>query len=583
MNKQGASLQYGSDAIVQWLIDLGIEYVALNPGASFRGLHDSLVNGPQPNKPKVITCLDEGVAVAVAHGYAKATGKPMAVALHNLVGLQNAAMAIFNAWCDRVPMLLLGGTGPMAAEQRRPWIDWIHTALVQGNQVRDYVKWDDQPYSLAAVPEALARGYRLAMQEPAGPVYINFDVSLQEQRLPDGFVPESIALLRDFSQPVPSGDDLARLNALLLEAQFPVICTDYVGQSPDAYRHLVELAETLAVPVVDLGFRHNFPNRHPLAAAPYRDEALRRADLIVALDVEDVYGVVRDYPQARVVEAGPKALGTRSFAATYQRLVPTELSLVGSIVHAMPALVADARRQLQAASPAVQQKLAARRHVCEQLSAAKQSERQQLVADLRQQTGSHLPLPVLASVLADALESEQFIVGNGHLKGKVQEFFPLPDPRHHLGREGGGGLGYGLGASIGAALAVAGEDKFVVNLQADGDFLYTPQALWTMAHYNLPILIVMDNNRYYGNTLNHARNVAKARDRHNPDLDTATALTRPEVNFVKLAESFGVWAKGTFHTEAELRSALTEAIAYVKEHRRPALVDVLTEPIGVGT
>src|SRR6266540_6566565 len=177
--------RYGSDLVVDLLKLLGIEYVALNPGSSFRGIHDSLVNyesGRQPN-PEMILCCHEEIAVAVAHGYAKATGKIMPAIVHNVVGLQHASMAIYNAWCDRTPVMVMGGTGPMNSSKRRPWIDWIHTALVQGNLVRDYVKWDDQPASVAAVPEAFARAYRIAMTEPKGPVYLCFDADLQEGRL----------------------------------------------------------------------------------------------------------------------------------------------------------------------------------------------------------------------------------------------------------------------------------------------------------------------------------------------------------------------------------------------------------------
>src|SRR5205807_1575126 len=162
-----------------------------NPGATFRGIHDSIVNYGGNTQPELLQCCHEEVAVALAHGYAKAAGKPMAAILHNVVGLQHASMAIFNAWCDRAPMLVMGGTGPMAVEQRRPWIDWIHTALVQGQAVRDFVKWDDQPASLASIPEAIIRGYRIAMTEPKGPVYLCFDAALQEMPLSEDVpVPE---------------------------------------------------------------------------------------------------------------------------------------------------------------------------------------------------------------------------------------------------------------------------------------------------------------------------------------------------------------------------------------------------------
>ena len=174
--------RYGSDLVVDLLKVLGIEYVALNPGSSFRGIHDSLVNyesGRTPN-PEMILCCHEEIAVAVAHGYAKATGKIMPAIVHNVVGLQHASMAIYNAWCDHTPVMVMGGTGPMNSSKRRPWIDWIHTAQVQGNLVRDFVKWDDQPVGVEAFPSSIMRGYRIAMSDPGGPVYLCFDVSDQE-------------------------------------------------------------------------------------------------------------------------------------------------------------------------------------------------------------------------------------------------------------------------------------------------------------------------------------------------------------------------------------------------------------------
>src|SRR5207245_810936 len=173
---------YGSDLVVDLLRAVGIAHVALNPGATFRGLHDSLVNHGKGD-PELILTLHEEIAVALAHGYAKARGAPMAAAVHDIVGLQHASMAIFNAFCDRAPILVLGATGPMDATRRRPWIDWIHTALVQGTQVRDYVKLDDQPASVAAIPETLLRSWRLARTEPQGPVYLCLDAGLQEEAL----------------------------------------------------------------------------------------------------------------------------------------------------------------------------------------------------------------------------------------------------------------------------------------------------------------------------------------------------------------------------------------------------------------
>ena len=150
---------WGSDAIAAMLRALDIPYLALNPGASYRGLHDSIVNYLGNERPQMLLCLHEESAVAIAHGYAKASGRMMGAVLHSNVGLMHGTMAIFNAWCDRVPMLILGATGPWDAAQRRPWIDWIHTASDQGALVRDYTKWDNQPgVGARRLRSAAARG-----------------------------------------------------------------------------------------------------------------------------------------------------------------------------------------------------------------------------------------------------------------------------------------------------------------------------------------------------------------------------------------------------------------------------------------
>jgi acetolactate synthase-1/2/3 large subunit len=174
--------EYGSDIVVDILKSLGIEYAAMNPGASFRGIHDSLVNYGGNTEPEIILCNHEQVAVAIAHGYSMASGRPMAAIIHNIVGLLNAANPIYGAWLARVPVYILGGGGPMAQEKRRPWVDWVHTALVQGNAVRDFVKWDDQPNTLPGLVDSMIRAYQISMTEPQGPTYICIDAELQEQR-----------------------------------------------------------------------------------------------------------------------------------------------------------------------------------------------------------------------------------------------------------------------------------------------------------------------------------------------------------------------------------------------------------------
>src|SRR5882757_8437565 len=184
---------WGSDAVALMLRELDIPYVALNPGASYRGLHDSLVNLLGNRDPQMLLCLHEEHAVAMAHGFAKVTGRPMGAIVHSNVGLMHATMAIFNAWCDRAPVVLLGATGPVDAARRRPWIDWIHTAKDQGALIRNFIKWDDQPASVAAAFEAVYRASLIARTAPCGPVYVCFDAAMQEA-----------PLAKDFPMPEPS-------------------------------------------------------------------------------------------------------------------------------------------------------------------------------------------------------------------------------------------------------------------------------------------------------------------------------------------------------------------------------------------
>ena len=180
---------FGSDVVADALRATDIPYIALNPGASYRGLHDSIVNYLGNQQPQMILCLHEEAAVAIAHGYAKVTGKAMAAAVHSNVGLMHGTMAIFNAWCDRMPMLILGATGPVDSEKRRPWIDRIHTSRDQGALVRGYTKWDDQPASPGAAREAILRANWMANTAPCGPTYINLDAEVQEAKLTEPVAP----------------------------------------------------------------------------------------------------------------------------------------------------------------------------------------------------------------------------------------------------------------------------------------------------------------------------------------------------------------------------------------------------------
>lgn len=281
--------KFGSDYIVEILRALGIPYTAFNPGATFRGIHDSLINFGESASPEVIQACHEEISVAIAHGYARATGRPMAAIVHDVVGLQHASMAIFNAWIDRAPVMVLGATGPMDSTRRRPHIDWIHTALVQGNLVRDFTKFDDQPASLRAVPDSLMRAYRTMMAEPRGPVYVCFDADIQEDPVTEQLTIPDVRQYVDSTRPQADPDALATAAEMLANAQRPVIYASMLGRRPESVPALVALAELLAAPVVVTEDRFNFPTTHPLNLSGARDKVLAEADVILALDAWDLH------------------------------------------------------------------------------------------------------------------------------------------------------------------------------------------------------------------------------------------------------------------------------------------------------
>ncbi len=576
--------QYGSDVMVDLFSLCGIEYAACNPGATFRGLHDSLVNYGGNHMPELIECCHEEISVAIAHGYAKATGKPMAALIHNIVGLQHASMAIFNAWCDRVPLLAIGATGPMDSTLRRPWIDWIHTALVQGNLVRDYVKWDDQPHSLAAVPEAFLRAYRIAMTAPQGPVYVCYDAGIQEEPLA---APVLLPDPQRYAPPVPPQahpDALEQVATRLVEARQPVIIVDLLGRHPQAVTALQQLAELLAIPVLDRGGRFNIANTHPCALADAAEEYLAQADVVLALDVLDLFGALgrvdkatRMYQSAvsehtTIMHITMGDLFVRSWASDYERLPAVDLPIAADTSVAVPTLLELCRARLRSGdTERYATRLAQLRQHQQQLRAQWQQ--------VAQRASDQHPLAVSTAVAAiwEVLRHEDWVLVNNSVGAWTRRLWDWPASGCYLGSSGGAGLGYGMGAALGGALAHRGSGKLCVNLQADGDLLYTPSALWTAAHHRLPMLVIMFNNRTYYNSEEHALDVARVRERPLANAGIGTRLDDPPVNFAQLAQSFGLYGAGPIETLDAIGPALTRALRVVKEEGRLALVDIVMQ------
>jgi acetolactate synthase-1/2/3 large subunit len=570
-----------SDVIVDLIKRYGFPYITMNPGASFRGLHDSLINYGG-NSPPMLLCQHEEIAVQIAHGYAKASGKPMAVILHDLVGLLHATMAIYYAYIDRVPIFIMGATGPMHEGKRRPHIDWTHSALVQGNAVRDYVKWDYQPTAIDGVPESFARAYSVMTTEPQGPIYMCYDAMLQEEPLLGevSLPPKDAAATPSAMMP-----DAAALDAIadrLLAAEHPLLLAEYVGRRPGGFDSLVQLAEAVGAPVWDIDSALNFPNRHSLCLTADKDY-VRRADLLVGLDVRDwekplseldstkrtVKPLVPDACER--VEIGFGEIGISKWSFDYCRMQPCSVRALGDTALAIPALTRICATRL-----AGDRKLAAR---AAERRAAIGERHDALWARWQNEARRHwdaapVTLPRFALEIWEAIKGEDWVLSANNLRNLVRRLWDFDRPYRHPGRELG--TATQIGISLGVALAHKGSGRIVVDIQPDGDLMFDAGALWVAAKYEIPLLIVMFNNRAYYNDWEHQLRMARQRGTDEGKAHIGMDLFGPEPDFGALARAMGLYGEGPIERPADIGPALRRALAEVKKGR-PALVDVVTQ------
>jgi acetolactate synthase I/II/III large subunit len=574
--------RWQSDVIVDLIKQFGFPYIALNPGASYRGLHDSLVNYGG-NDPPMLLCQHEKIAVQIAHGYAKATGKPMVAIVHDVVGLLHATMGIYYAYIDRAPVFVIGATGPMDESKRRPFIDWIHTANVQGEQVRHYVKWDYQPGSIEGVPDSFARAYGAMMTEPQGPVYMCYDAWLQEAPLTRSIdlAPRAAATV-----PTPMAADSAALSQIadrLLAAKFPVLLAEYVGRDADGFRHLVALAEAVGAAVYDINARLNFPNRHKLNLSMDKT-VFRDADLILALDTRDwekpTHAIDRTKrtveplfsPSCQLVEIGFGDIGLSKWSMDFTRMPNASLRVLGDTATAIPELTKLIQKRT-AWSATLANKIATR-------SAEIGARHDALFARWAEQSrtdwnASPIALPRLAHEVWEAIRGEDWVLTACTLQDWALKLWDFDKPYRHAGRALG--TGTQIGVSLGVALAHRGSGRLVVDIQPDGDLMFDAGALWTAAKNNIPFLAVMYNNRAYYNDWEHQIHVAEHRGTPVERAYIGQDIAGPAPDFAKLAQSCGWYAEGPITQPDDIAGALRRAIAKVKGGQ-PALVDTVLQP-----
>jgi thiamine pyrophosphate-dependent acetolactate synthase large subunit-like protein len=582
----------GSDFMVDIIKSLGVPYVCGNPGSSFRGLQESIVNYGGNDQPEFLTCLHEESAVAMAHGYAKIDGKPLIVLAHGTVGLQHASMAIYNAYCDRVPVyVILGNT--LDAVMRYPGVEWVHSVQDAAAMVRDYVKWDDAPVSLQHFAESAVRAYKVAMTPQAGPVVLVADSELQERPIHAGDRPR----IPKLTLAAPPQADLAAVSEvarLLVEAANPVLVADRAARSQAGMERLVELAEILQASVVStlpntappIGpGRMNFPSRHPLNQTLRSGAAIADGDVIVGLEIANFFGATNTYRDqierssqaatragAKLVTITAGELNTKANYQDFQRYSEVDLALAGDAETTLPSLIEAVKRLITADRRRIFDERGAR------LADASRTARDRARSDA---TYAWDAIPISSARLAAEvwaqIRTEDWSLVNGALSGWPQRLWNFEKYYQYAGVSGGSGIGYGAPAAVGAALANRKYGRLSVNLQNDGDLLYGPGVLWTAAHHKIPILFVMNNNRAYHEEVMHLQRMANRRERGIDRAHIGTAITDPPVDFAKVAQGMGVHAEGPITNPVDLAPAIRRAITIVKSGE-PALIDVITQP-----
>ena len=550
---------WGSDEIVALLRKLDFDYVALVPGSSFRGLHDSIVNyatASESGDPRMLLCLHEEHAVAIAHGYAKVSERPLLVALHSNVGIMHASMAIYNAFCDRAPIVMLGGTGPLDAALRRPWIDWIHTPQTLGELVRGFTKWDDQPISVGATLESIVRANAIARTAPCGPTLVAIDVSVQERRGPAS---ATLDPQRTGPPRAPAADaaDVARACAMLTAAQRPVILAGRVSRDLGAWNERVALAERLNARVVfDMRVPASFPTDHPLSTGTSSllspsDEAksaLRNADAILSLDYLDLAGVL----QLSGVTAPPAIVSASLDRYAHNASSRDHLALCDVDLD----LAVDPDRFVTQALAALDGLPV--RNVARHAAAA-------AAAPTAPDDAEPIDVAAIGLLVADLQSAGPVCVIRSPIAG-LGACVAYRHPLDFLGLDGGGGIGSGPGMSVGAALALRDREpgRLPLAILGDGDFLMGSTAIWTAAANAVPLLIVVVNNRSYFNDELHQERVARERGRPVERRWIGQRIDAPAVDIAQHARSLGAAGFGPVSDFGALRAALAQALEHVR-------------------
>lgn len=581
-----ADAEYVSDAMSELLSKMDFGHVFLLPGASYRGLHDSLVNFNRNANPKIILATSELSAASMAHGYAKATGKPSLCILHDLVGLMNGSMGLYNAYCDRAPVVFLGGAGPLDPDQRR-FIEWNHSASTQSDIIKDWVKWTDEPPTGNATLKSILRGKAIAATDPPGPVYVSIDTHIQELPVDDTLEDLDPSLPRYQAPPpaAPNENALAEAAEMIINADFPLLVGGRFGIYDHVREPLIELLDLTGAPAINDRGVYCWPSDHPQNLSGDKG-AIREADVIVCLDPIDINNIMGTYAVRRrsdileareqappkIIDISLNAIDNNSWTAFGGPTPPVDLQIVCEPMHGLDRLLAAIRIKLKG-DEAGNARIEARKKV---LSGRHDALRKaQTEAAQKGWDVSPIKIERMIHEVYQAVKDKSWVLTAANHRSFNEVVWNFPGAGAYLGTDGGGGVGYNTSAAIGAALALRDQGKFCVSLGGDGDFLMAPGSLWTAAHYQIPMLHIINNNSTWGNDEVHQVEVAHNRNRPQENAWIGQAMRDPVIDFATVARGFGAWSAGPVDTPEALAEALQEAVSVV-EKGGLAVLDVTT-------
>jgi acetolactate synthase-1/2/3 large subunit len=560
-----------SDFMVDVIKSLGFDYVAANPGSSFEGLHESIINYGNNSMPELLTCCHEESSVAMAHGYAKIEGKPMLAIVHGNIGLQHASMAIYNAYADRVPVFVIAGNW-LDGGSRANGVNSYHSAQDMALIVRDYVKWDDEPASLAAFAESAVRAYKISMTPPMEPVLLVLDHELQMRPLPPETAPKIPRLVMP-APPVGESGAIREAARLLVAAENPRINAGRMARTPKGITLLVELAELLKASVNGGGDRVNFPSRHPLAGP-----GSGPADVILNLEVQGGGGpgfvAGARTANAKTINISSLGLFIKSNLQDFQHMVDADIDIAADSEATLPLLIDEVRRQLSADR---------KRTLEDRGVKLAEAHRQARVAAMETAAygwdSSPISLARLSAELWSQIKDDDWslVSWQGFVSGWPGRLWNFDKHYRYIGGQGAGAMGYGAPAAVGAALANRRHGRLSINIQTDGDLNYAPGVLWTACHHNIPLLTVMHNNRAYHQEVMFVQQTASHRNRGADRAHIGTTLREPNIDYARMAQAYGMSGEGPIENPKDLAPAITRGLERVRRGE-PALVDVITQP-----